>query len=197
MSGPPFVELENYGRELGLPANTLSRYFRGDPEFSEVEIGAMEIKEFFQRLPKRILHDAGVAIDLERIRAALVAVRPLLPDMMDLAAALSEHHIVAVMTNNVADNQQWYADNLPSSVFAFIMNSAIIGVRKPDEAIYLELVRRLGCPAADIVFIDDFAENLVPAAKLGMKTVLFTDIGDCKTQLSAHGAQFGRAGTPR
>lgn len=188
LSGPPFAELEDYCIELGLERHALSSYFRGDPEFSRVEVGAMDALDFFTRLPNRILNEVGVAIDPARIRDGFLAARPLLPEMLSLAEELARGHTVAIMTNNVADGEKWYTENLPTGVFAFIMNSAVIGMRKPDEAIYVELLRRLGTPPSDVVFVDDFAENLEPAKALGIKTVLFTDIADCRTQLVRLGA---------
>lgn len=45
-------------------------------------------------------------------------------------------------------------------------------VCKPDRGIYERIVGELGLPAARIAFIEDNPANLVPAAELGMFTVL-------------------------
>lgn len=51
-------------------------------------------------------------------------------------------------------------------------------VCKPDRGIYERIVAELGLPAARIAFIEDNPANLVPAAELGMLTVLVGDEGD-------------------
>jgi putative hydrolase of the HAD superfamily len=50
------------------------------------------------------------------------------------------------------------------------------------------LIRRLDVPAETIVFVDDLPENLPPAARLGIRTVLFTGPGEVRSALTAMGA---------
>ena len=45
--------------------------------------------------------------------------------------------------------------------------------RKPDEAIYKYAIRKYKIDPHESVFVDDRYKNLVPAEKLGFKTVLF------------------------
>lgn len=47
-------------------------------------------------------------------------------------------------------------------------------VRKPARGIYHVLLRRLGCDAGDVVFVDDGEANLDAAAREGMWTVMYT-----------------------
>jgi len=51
--------------------------------------------------------------------------------------------------------------------------SAEAGARKPDAAIYQELLDRTGVSAADAILVDDRVKNIDAAAALGMRTVLF------------------------
>ena len=48
------------------------------------------------------------------------------------------------------------------------------GLIKPDPAIYRLLFERYGIDPAEAVFIDDTAENIKTAKRLGLNTVLFT-----------------------
>ncbi len=59
-----------------------------------------------------------------------------------------------------------------------------MGLRKPDPRIYELLLARLGRPAAEVVLVDDFEENLGPAAALGMATVHFTGLDACRQALA-------------
>ena len=51
--------------------------------------------------------------------------------------------------------------------------SGDVGVRKPDAAIYRELISQTGVPAENMVFVDDRPKNLDAAAELGFRTVQF------------------------
>ena len=51
--------------------------------------------------------------------------------------------------------------------------SGDIGARKPDAAIYRELISQTGVPAESMVFVDDRPKNLDAAAALGFQTVQF------------------------
>jgi FMN phosphatase YigB (HAD superfamily) len=58
-------------------------------------------------------------------------------------------------------------------------------MRKPDARIYEELARRLDIPAEAIAFSDDLPENLPPAARLGIRTVLFAGADELRSALMA------------
>lgn len=47
------------------------------------------------------------------------------------------------------------------------------GVAKPDERIYRLALERLGVDAEEVVFVDDKAENVATARRLGMRGVHF------------------------
>ena len=68
-------------------------------------------------------------------------------------------------------------------IFDHFIDSSQVGVRKPSPAIYEELLRRLDRPAGEVVFFDDFEENLPPAAALGITAIQFTGIDDCRKAL--------------
>lgn len=47
------------------------------------------------------------------------------------------------------------------------------GVTKPDERIYRMLLKRIGRPAGECIFIDDAEENVFAAEELGIRTILY------------------------
>ncbi len=59
--------------------------------------------------------------------------------------------------------------------FDAVVVSCDVGVRKPDPKIYKIVLKKLNLPASQTIFIDNQEWNLVPAKKLGMKTILFKD----------------------
>jgi HAD superfamily hydrolase (TIGR01509 family) len=56
--------------------------------------------------------------------------------------------------------------------------SGDVGLRKPDQAIFQYLLKRLAINARDVVFVDDNPKNLDAAAELGFKTILFDANGE-------------------
>ena len=58
-------------------------------------------------------------------------------------------------------------------------------LKKPDEEIYRLLLERFPITPENAVYIDDKEENLLPAEKLGMKTILFTAPEALRSSLQA------------
>lgn len=56
-------------------------------------------------------------------------------------------------------------------MFDHYMESAVIGMRKPEEGIYRHAIQTLGVKPDEIVFLDDIGINLKAAAKLGIRTI--------------------------
>jgi putative hydrolase of the HAD superfamily len=84
---------------------------------------------------------------------------------------------LALCTNNVAEWEAHWRALLPvDELFEVVVDSAFVGVRKPDRRIYEIVLERLGGVDGDAcVFIDDIAENCVGATALGMQAVHFVD----------------------
>ncbi|MEO9329018.1 HAD family hydrolase [Gordonia aurantiaca] len=183
----PLSGLHRYAAESDLEENALDRYVRGDEEFAKVERGESSVKDFLRGTCIRIREDHGVEVDIRRLAAAMADTRTLRPAMIELIEELSGRYTLAVLTNNVVENRDHLATTLPLEHFAFILNSADVGVRKPDPEIYRELLRRLDCAGSEVVYIDDFAENLAPAADLGMTTIEFTEPAELRERLAELG----------
>jgi putative hydrolase of the HAD superfamily len=60
-------------------------------------------------------------------------------------------------------------------IFEFVVDSAFVGMRKPDPEIYKLTVERLGdgFEASDCLFVDDVQVNIDAARELGMAAVHF------------------------
>jgi putative hydrolase of the HAD superfamily len=62
--------------------------------------------------------------------------------------------------------------------------SHLMGLSKPDEAIYREFSRRTGFAPERIVFFDDMEENIIAAQRTGWKAVQVDHAGDTVAQMS-------------
>ena len=64
------------------------------------------------------------------------------------------------------------------SYFKEIVESAVVGVRKPDPAIFSLGVEALGLSPEEIVVIgDSYTKDIIPATKIGCKTIWLKGIG--------------------
>ncbi len=61
--------------------------------------------------------------------------------------------------------------------------SACVGLAKPDPRIYRLVLQKIGLPARQALFIDDFAENIAAAQALGLQVHHFQDTAICLQRL--------------
>jgi putative hydrolase of the HAD superfamily len=82
----------------------------------------------------------------------------------------------ALLTNNVREWEPLWRAKLPEvdELFEVVVDSAFVGMRKPDPAIYALTLERLGGVAPErCVFVDDLDVNCEAARALGMAAVRF------------------------
>jgi putative hydrolase of the HAD superfamily len=82
----------------------------------------------------------------------------------------------ALLTNNVREWEPLWRAKLPEidELFEEVVDSAFVGIRKPDPAIYeLTLERLGGIEPGRCVFVDDLDVNCDTARALGMAAVRF------------------------
>jgi epoxide hydrolase-like predicted phosphatase len=85
---------------------------------------------------------------------------------------------MAMLTNNVREWEPLWRAKLPEidEIFELVVDSAFVGMRKPEREIYELTVSRLGdVSASECVFIDDTDVNCQAAEALGMTAVHFVD----------------------
>jgi epoxide hydrolase-like predicted phosphatase len=100
------------------------------------------------------------------------------PEMIELIADLRGRGLrAALLTNNVREWEPRWRAMLPEidEIFEVVVDSAFVGMRKPEHEIYHLTVERLGggLKAEDCVFVDDIALNCDAAREVGMQAVLF------------------------
>src|SRR3954467_15582650 len=101
-------------------------------------------------------------------------------EMVGVVHALREGgYRLAMLTNNVREWEARWRAMLPiDELFDVVVDSAFVGVRKPDREIYELTLERPGRPGAGAVFVDDIEANVEGARALGMEAVHFRDTGE-------------------
>jgi putative hydrolase of the HAD superfamily len=192
---PAFLHVQE---QRGLPLDALAKAMAeaervlGEQPLFELERGKITEAEFLRRLEdgleialgrRELLHDFS-----DTWWGALTANE----ELFDHLRGVKADGIPLVMcTNNVREWEVRWRAMLPiDEVFDAVVDSAWVGVRKPDREIYEVALERIGLPAPDVVFVDDVDLNVAAAAALGMRTVHFSDTAQAILELDAH---LGRA----
>ena len=95
------------------------------------------------------------------------------PEMLDLMRDAREAGVVvAVATNNFASGNQMLNDRyLATDLADCIVNSADVGVRKPDPPFFAASLKAVGFTADEALFCDDMQRNIDAAVAFGLRSV--------------------------
>ena len=162
------VSLEALGMAMARAAEE-----HGDHPLFVLERGEITEAEFRDRI-ERHLEDG---FDLGRLRALYFErLEPNAP-MIDFIRGLRGRGVrAALLTNNVREWEPLWRSKLPEidELFELVVDSAFVGLRKPDPAIFTLTLDRLGGVAPGrCVFVDDLDVNCDAARALGMAAVRF------------------------
>ena len=162
------VSLEELGTAMARVAEE-----HGDHPLFMLERGEIAETEFWSRLDRHV----GGEFDLDRLRALFFERLERNPPMIELVRELRGDGIrAALLTNNVREWESLWRSKLPEidELFEVIVDSAFVGLRKPDPAIYTLTLERLGDVDPDrCVFVDDLDVNCDTARDLGMTAVRY------------------------
>jgi len=171
-----------YQRESGVGLEQLGGAMLRAAEASgrhplyELEKGRISEREFLSQLESQL----GDGIKLHGFRDAYF--RHLRPNtrMIEYVRELRGRGLrTALLTNNVREWEPQWRAKLPDvdEIFEVIVDSAFVGMRKPERGIYELTLERLGDSLApeECVFLDDIDHNCDAARELGMVAVRFED----------------------
>ena len=170
---PDKAHLEAWARRLGLSQGALTDALWGE-NWRAFERGQIDDEVYHRRMGRAL----GFP-DLEAVNVFLAEFyadeRPF-PRMLDLIERLCESGRVklALLTNAFVGQDQvarrkWGLDL--RAIFDVYVNSAEVGLAKPDPAIYELTLARLGVSPDEAIFIDDGLVNVQAAARLGIQII--------------------------
>jgi HAD superfamily hydrolase (TIGR01549 family) len=98
----------------------------------------------------------------------------LLDDITDIVAAVHQSYKTGIIANQHPVIMDALSDYRLLMHFDVIVIDEIVGVSKPDPAIFLLACERAGCLPREAIMVGDRPENdIAPAKRLGMGTVRF------------------------
>lgn len=99
-------------------------------------------------------------------------VQEIISNERTILRALQNRYPMVLVSNFYGNVQAVLGDFDLLQYFDDIIESAVVGVRKPDPAIFTLGVEKLNLPASSIVVIgDSYSKDIVPARKNGCKTI--------------------------
>jgi putative hydrolase of the HAD superfamily len=181
---------EAYGQAMAAVAGA-----GGELPLFALERGEITEREFLSTLERGLGDVLGRPVSLDgfgaRLMAALEADEALLGYYRELR---SRGLRLALLTNNVREWEPLWRSKLPiDEVFETVVDSAFVGMRKPEPGIYELTLERLGLPAHACVFVDDLEINVEAARALGMRGVVHRDSAQTIAALEAQFSQPSRS----
>jgi putative hydrolase of the HAD superfamily len=180
------ITLDELGRGMQAAAEAY-----GEHPLYALERGEITEQEFGRRLGEQ-LHDG---FDLVRLRQLYFdRIEPNAP-MIQFVADLRRRGLrTALLTNNVREWEPLWRAKLPEldDIFEVVVDSAFVGMRKPEPGIYELTVERLGgVRAEDCVLLDDLEVNCEAARALGMTAVRYEHADQAIAELESALAEEG------
>jgi putative hydrolase of the HAD superfamily len=175
--------------DLGHAMQAATEAYGEHPLFA-LERGEISEQEFARRLEEQ-LHDS---FDLGRLRELYFErLEPNVPMIAFIGEQRRRGLRTALLTNNVREWEPLWRAKLPEldEVFEVVVDSAFVGMRKPEPRIYELTIERLGggLRAEECLFLDDIEVNCESARALGMTAVHFQHADQAIAELESALAQ--------
>lgn len=156
--------------DLGVSYEYLVRLIFGGERGARAQLGEITVDELFQFVREELKLAPGEFMDLydrffagDRVDYELV----------DYIRSLRPTYKIGIISNAWGDLRQMLDQWGITDAFDEIIGSGDEGVLKPDPRIFEIALERLGLKPEEIIFLDDFIENVEAAKKLGIHAVHF------------------------
>jgi putative hydrolase of the HAD superfamily len=184
----PFEAFAAYERETGLPEGFIRRVNATDPDtnawarLERSEVGLEEFCGLFEAEARALGHEVDGAEVLGRLHGEVR------PTMVEAVRRCAERLKTGLLTNNfvlgprpdggaggagdpVVHDERAATTGAIVGLFDVVVESSVVGVRKPDPRFYEIACQRLAIDPEEAVFLDDLGVNLKPARAMGMTTI--------------------------
>jgi putative hydrolase of the HAD superfamily len=180
LTSSPFEAFGRYEVEHNLPKDFIRSINATNPDtnawaqFESSTISATEFDVAFARESSAKGHE----IRGKDVLALLSG--DIRPRMVAALKQIKQHYRVGCITNNVKSGQgagmarseeKATAVAAVMALFDTIIESSVVGVRKPDLKIYQMACEAMQIEPHEALFLDDLGINLKPAKALGMTTI--------------------------
>jgi putative hydrolase of the HAD superfamily len=168
----PVTSIRRFCEREGLPHDVIGPMLAThDGAWSRFEKSEIPQEAFVEAFEAECA-EKGVRLDGRGFLDAFFGRLEVREEMVGAVRLLRGQRRLGCITNNVArdDSRPRGLVNL-DELFEVVVESAKVGLRKPDPAIYLYTCDLLSVQPQECVFLDDFGVNLKAARALGMITI--------------------------
>jgi putative hydrolase of the HAD superfamily len=177
ISTSPFEAFARLETEHGLPPGFIRSVNATNPDrnaWAQLERGEIGIDAFgpeWAAEARALGHEVDGRIVLERLGGEIR------PQMVAAIKSCRTTYKTACLTNNFGSVKSVVSDEVAAvyTLFDAVLESRVLGVRKPDRRFYELACSTVGVEPQEVVFLDDLGINLKPARALGMRTIKVTD----------------------
>jgi putative hydrolase of the HAD superfamily len=170
LSSSPVAGIRAWAEQCGIDYGVLGPLV-AHPEsaFSRLERSDLTPEQFAREFQAECAAE-GITADPHTFLASFANL-PQRHEMHAVVRHLYGRYKLGCITNNVLREGGSGTRGGVFSLFDVIVESAKVGLRKPDPRIYLMTCEQLGVAPVESVFLDDFGVNLKGARALGMTTI--------------------------
>jgi putative hydrolase of the HAD superfamily len=187
----PFEAFARFETERGLPADIIRRTNANnhwENAWAKFERAEVDLEAFDQLFAAESLA-LGAEVRGRDVLPLLVG--DLRPEMVEALRRVKATFKTGCITNNLPANSMgspggrslYIAEVM--ALFDHVIESAKIGLRKPDPRIYRMMIEALGVDPRNCVYLDDLGVNLKPAREMGMTTIKVLNAAQGITELEA------------
>jgi putative hydrolase of the HAD superfamily len=177
ISTSPFEAFARLETERGLPPGFIRSVNAANPDanaWAQLERGEIGIDAFGKEWAAEALalgHEVDGRTVLERLGGDIR------PQMVAAIKRCRTTYKTACLTNNFGSAESVVSKEVAAvyALFDAVLESRVLGVRKPDPRFYELACATVGVQPEEVVFLDDLGVNLKPARTLGMRTIKVTD----------------------
>lgn len=176
--GSPLHAIADYEKELGVSPGAFNRMVHGigpAGAWHRLERGELPLGERFFAALDAELAAAELPLRAQELMARVGAIgHPRAEMLLAIDRLRTAGFLVAALTNNWSREGQSDGEFPHPELqqrFHHVVESRVVGLRKPDPEIYRLACRLVGVEPPEVVFLDDIGSNLKSARALGMITI--------------------------
>ena len=134
--------------------------------WNKADVGELSSLEVFEAI--------GYKGDLEKIEREYLDTIEIDEAFFAFAALITKNNKLALLSNDSSRWSKYLREKFDiNKYFDVISVSGDLRIKKPDGRIYQHTLEKLGCTAAECIYVDDRRYNLAAAQALGIDTILF------------------------
>jgi putative hydrolase of the HAD superfamily len=191
LTSSPFEAFARFEVEHGLPTDIIRRTNAANhwenawAKFERAEVDIETFDELFA------VESLALGAEVRGKDVLPLLSGDLRPEMVEALKRVKAKLKTGCITNNLPANaigslggRSLYVAEV-MALFDHVIESAKIGLRKPDPRIYQMMIEALAVDPRNCIYLDDLGVNLKPARDMGMKTIKVTSASQAIGELEA------------